>query len=70
MNSKMTTQLSTIESKKKPKQTTRHEQNHRSGDHMEGYQWGAGQGRMGEKVQEKRSIIGRYKMDRERLRIV
>ena len=31
---------------------------------------GRGQGRMGEKVQEIRSIIGRYKIDRGRLRIV
>ena len=26
------------------------EQNHRSGDHMMGYQWGRGVGRMGEKI--------------------
>ena len=37
---------------------------------MEGYQWGGGVGRMGEKVQRIRSIIGRYKIDRGRLRIV
>ena len=27
------------------------EQNHRNEDHMEGYQWGEREGRMGEKVQ-------------------
>ena len=39
---------------------------------MEGYQWGGaiGEGRMGEKIQGIRSIIGRYKIDSERLRIV
>ena len=45
-------------------------QNHRNGDHMEGYRQGGGVGRMGEKVQEIRGIISRYKIDRERLRIV
>ena len=37
---------------------------------MEGYQWGGKTGRIGEKVQGIRSIIGRYKIDRGRLRIV
>ena len=46
------------------------EQNHRNGDNMKGYQWGWGRERMGKKVQGVRSIIGRYKIDRERLRIV
>ena len=36
---------------------------------MEGYQWGEW-GRMGEKLQEIRSINGRYKIDRRRVRIV
>ena len=36
---------------------------------MEGYQWGVGAG-MGEKVQGIRSINGRQKIDRGRLRIV
>ena len=36
---------------------------------MEGYQWGRGGRRMGEKVQRIRSINGRYKIDRGRLRI-
>ena len=45
MNSKMTTnsQLSTTELKKKNKnklsKQLEQEQNHRNGDHMEGYQW-------------------------------
>ena len=76
MNSKMTTnsQLSTTEPKNK--QTNKlskqleQEQNHRNGDHMEGYQWGGGGGRMGEKVQGIRSVNGRWKIDRGRLRIV
>ena len=37
---------------------------------MEGYQWGVGWGRMGGKVQGIRNIIGRYKIDRVRLRII
>ena len=74
MNSKLTTnsQLSTTEPKNKNKnrlsQQLEQEQNHRNGDHMEGYQWG--RGRMGGKVQGIRSVNGRYKIDRGRLRIV
>ena len=37
---------------------------------MEGNQVGGGRGRMREKVQRLRSIIGRYKIDRGRVRIV
>ena len=37
---------------------------------MEGYQQREERGRMGEKVQGIRSIIGRYKFDRRRLRVV
>ena len=44
------------------------EQNHRNGDHMESYQ--RGEGRTEEQVQGIRSITGRYKIDRGRLRIV
>ena len=49
-------QLSTTESKIKQKQKhvskqLKQEQNHRNGDHMEGYQWGGGGRRMGKKVQ-------------------
>ena len=74
MNNKMTTNshLSTTEPKNKNKnrlsQQLEQEQNHRNGDHMEGYQWG--RGRMGGKVQGIRSVNGRYKIDRGRLRIV
>ena len=37
---------------------------------MEGYQWGGGEGRIEEKVWGIRSINGRYKIDRGRLRII
>ena len=57
MNSKMTTThyknslLSTTEPKNKNKsklsKQLEREQNHRNGDHMEGYQWGSGKGREG-----------------------
>ena len=46
------------------------EQSHRNGHHTDGYQWGEGVGRMKEKVQGIRSINGRNKIDRGRLRIV
>ena len=65
MNNKMTTksQLSTTELKTKNKnklsKQLEQEQNHRNGDHMEGYQQGGGGRRMGEKVQGIRSINGR-----------
>ena len=58
MNSKMTTklQLSTTEPKKKKKKKTskqlEQEQNHRKGDHMEGYQWGVGGGERGKRYTE------------------
>ena len=44
MNSKMTTnsQLSTTTPKNKLSKQLEQEQNHRNGDHMEGYQWGGG----------------------------
>ena len=77
MNSKMTTnsQLSTTKPKTKQiknklSKQLEQEQNHRNGDHMEGYQRGRRGGRMGEKVQGIRSISGRYKIDRGRLRTV
>ena len=60
MNTKMTTnsQLSTTEPKNKNKLSKQLEQkqNHRNGDHMEGYQWGGEVGRMREKVQGIRNI--------------
>ena len=82
MNSKMTTnsQLSTNwqlsatklkknKNKNKLSKQLEQEQDHRNGDHMKGYQWGDGAGRMGKKVQGIRNIIGRYKIDRGRVRI-
>ena len=68
MKSKMTTnsQLSATKPKKtknkkqkQTKRTTRMEQNHRNGDHMEGYQQGTERGREGEKVPRVSSINGR-----------
>ena len=74
MNSKMRTnsQLPPIEPKNKNELNKQLEQEQilRNRDHMEGYQWGGGGGRRGEKVQGIRSISGRYKIDRGRLRIV
>ena len=57
MNSKMTTnsQISTTEPNKQNKNKLSNqleqEQNHRNGDHMEGYQHGGGGMRMEEKIQ-------------------
>ena len=67
MNIIMTTnlQLSTTEPKKKNSNKNKlskqleQEQNHRNGDHMEGYQQGSGRGREGRKVQRINSINGR-----------
>ena len=74
MNSKMTTdsQLSTTEPKKQKQKRGKQleqEQNHRNGDYMEVIN-GEEQGENGEKVQGIRSIIGRYKIDKGRLRII
>ena len=59
MNSKMTTnsQLLTTKPKKyknknKLSQQPEQEENQRNGDHMEGYQWGSGRGREGERYRE------------------
>ena len=61
MNSKMTTnwQLSITESKKTKNKNKNElskqleqEQIHKNGDHMEGYQWGCGTGREGERYRE------------------
>ena len=73
MNSKMTTNslLSTIEPKKQKNKLSKQleqKQNHRNGDHMKGYQWGGGD--WGKKMHGIRSIIGRHKLNRGRLRIV
>ena len=77
MNSKMTTnsQLLTTEpknniNKNKLSKQLEQQQNHRNGDHMEGYQWGRGRGREEEKVQGISSINGRQKIDSGRLRTV
>ena len=76
ITSKITTnsQLSITEPKKQNKnklsKQLEQEQNHRNGDHMEGYQQGGGRGKMGEKIERRRGIIGRHKIDRGRLRIV
>ena len=76
MNSKMTisSQLSTTEPKNKNKnklsKQLEQEQNHRNGDHMEGYQRGRGGHIMREKVQRIRIVNARYKIDRGRLRTV
>ena len=48
---------------KKLSKQSEQEQNRRYEDHLEDYQLGEGRGRMGEKVQGLRSIIGRYKID-------
>ena len=63
MNSKMTTnsQLLATEPKKQKLKLSKQlvqEQNHRNGDHMEGYQWRQGGRIMGEKVQGIRSMVG------------
>ena len=57
MNIKMAInpQLSTIELKKKLSKQAEQKQNHRYGDHLEGYQLGGRRERMGEKVQGLRS---------------
>ena len=60
-------QLLTTEPKKQNKQTNQNklskqleqEQNHRNGDHMQGYQWGSGRRREGGKVKKISSIKDR-----------
>ena len=70
MNSSMTTKYNYQQANLKKQKQLEQEQNQRNGDHMEGYQWVMGGGRMGENVQGIRSISGRYKIERGRLRIV
>ena len=67
-----TYQLSTTESKKTKQiiHTTRTGTESMTWRSFGGYQLGGGKGWMGEKVQELRSIIGRYKIDKVMLRIV
>ena len=64
MNSKMTThsQVSTTKPKNENELSKQLEQNHRNGDHTEGYQWGEEESKMGEMGQGIRNIIGRYKI--------
>ena len=74
-NSKMTTNSQQLNQqlnlkKKHTKQTTEQEQNHKNEDHRVGYPQGEGWRKMGGKVQGIRSINGRYKIGRGRLRIV
>ena len=55
-------QLSTTEPKKSKNKLSKQleqEQNLRNGDHMEGYQWGSGRKREGEKVHRISTINGR-----------
>ena len=66
----LTTEPKKNKNKNKPRKQLEQEQNHRNGEHMQGYQWGVGGERMRKKVQGIRSINGRYKIDRGRLRIV
>ena len=66
-------QLSTTKPEKNKNKLSKQleqEQIHINRDHMKGYQQGGGGERMGEKIKGMRSINGRYKIDRERLRIV
>ena len=67
-------QLLTTECKKKkktkPKQTTRIGTESEKWASRGGFSWGGGGEELVEKVQGIRSIIGRYKIDGERLRMV
>ena len=58
--------IQTVIQTKQPEQ----EQNLRYADYLEGYQLWGGRGSVGEKVQELKSIIGRYKIDRGMLRFI
>ena len=67
MNIKMTTnsQLSTMNLKKQKQKQNKvskqleQEQNHRNGNHMEGYQWGEWEGKGWEKLERISNINGR-----------
>ena len=56
MNSKIPTnynyQLNLNKNKNKQRKQIELEQNHRNGNHMEGYQWGTGRGERGERYKE------------------
>ena len=68
MNIRMITNSELLTESKQQKQEVskqlEQEQHHISGDHLEVHQWGRERGRMREKVQGLRSIIGRYKIVR------
>ena len=66
-------QLSPTEPKKNKNKLSKQleqEQIHRNIDNMEGYQQGVGRGENGGRILGIRSINGRYKIHRGRLRIV
>ena len=69
-NSQLSTEPKTSKNKNKLSKQLEQEQYHRNGDHMEGYQRGGVEERMGEKVQGIRRINGMHKIDRGRFRIV
>ena len=58
-NSQLLTATPKTKNKSKLSKQLEQEQNHRNGDHMEGYQQGRGRGREGEKVQRINSIKDR-----------
>ena len=70
MNSKNDSKLTVInnhtsnKNKSKLSKQLEQKQNHRNGDHMEGYQQGSGRGREEGKVQRISSINGRRKIGR------
>ena len=74
MNSKNASKLTVInthtQNKRKLSQQLEQKQNHRNGDHMEGYQYGIWRGRDGGKVQRINSVNDRWKIDRGSVRIV
>ena len=63
MNSKITTNTTinnqTLKNKNKLSKQVEQKQIHINGDHMEGYQWGSGRKREGEKVHRISTINGR-----------
>ena len=58
-NSQLLTTTPKRKNKSKLSKQLEQEQNHRNGDHMEGYPQGSGRGKEGEKVQRISSIKGR-----------
>ena len=70
MNIKMTTNSQLQLNLKNKLSKQEQEQNHRYGDHLEGYQLGWERGKMGERCKEKEVQIGRYRIDREMVKTV